>query len=149
MKKIKRAKSISDLLEIASKQCKKQKCRICIAFNNPDHVKWIMNDGFTSEFPYARYHCGQLEIRFEKDTGGYSIIDIISPVCFYMRYKRYDYVLMDSSVSDDMKCIVGATAVRGCFFTKNDKVCYRRDKRKNIIQEFTLAEEWPLLSKTK
>ena len=145
MKKIRRAKSISDLLEIAFKQCRKQKCRICMVFNNPKHVRWIANEGITFKLPYARYDSGRLEIRFERDKDGYSKIDIMSPAYSYMRGRRYDYVLIDSSLSDDDKCIIKAMTVRNYWFITNKKISYRKDKRKNIIQEFTLAEEWPLL----
>lgn len=149
MKKIKRAKSISDLLVITSKQCWKTPCRIGIWFNNAQDIRRIIDDGLVSDLPLARYNMGLLRIRFDRHMGNDSWLELISPAYPYPRGKRYDYILIDSTLPDEAKIIASAMTVKGCFFIKNDKICYRRDRRKNTIQEFTLAEEWPLLSKTK
>ena len=145
MKKIKRAKSISDLIEIASKQCLKERCRVGIWFNIAEDIHRIVDDRLVSDLPLARYNEGLLRIRFDRHMGNDSWLEFISPAYPYPRGKRYDYIFIDSTCPDEAKLIARAMTVRGHFFVKNDKICYRRDRRKNTIQEFTLAEEWPLL----
>lgn len=145
MKTIKNANSISDLIEIVSKQCWKERCRVGIWFNSAEDIHRIVDDGLVSDLPLARYNDGLLRIRFDRHMGNDSWMEFISPVYPYPRGKRYDYILIDSTLSDEAKIIARAMTVKGHFFVKNNKMCYRRDKRKNTIQEFTLAEEWPLL----
>lgn len=145
MKNIKRAKNVQELLKIASNQCQKTPCRVGIWFNSAENIHHIVDDGLVSGLHIDRYNMGLLRIRFDcKKT--YSWMELISLVYPYPRGKRYDYILMDSTLPDEAKIIARAMTVKGHFFTKNGKTCYRRDKRKNTIQEFTLAEEWPLLA---
>ena len=146
MNKIKRAKNISDLIKIASKQCLKEECRVGIWFNSAEDVRRIVDGGLMSDLCIDRHDMGLLRVRFDIDDDKRSWMELISLEYPYPRGKRYDYILIDSTLSDEAKIIAGAMTVRGCFFVKNDKRCYRRDKRKNSIQEFTLAEEWPLLA---
>ena len=149
MKKIKNAKSISDLIKIVSKQCRKERCRVGIWFNSAKDIQQIVDDGFVSDLPFDRHVTGLLRIRFDRPRNNNSWMELISLEYPYPRGKKYDYILIDSTLSDEAKIIARAMTVRGHFYVKNDKMCYRRDKRKNTIQEFTLADEWPLLSKTK
>lgn len=145
MKNIKCAKSIQELLLIASKQCKKESCRVGIWFNDAENIRRIINDGFAVDLTWVRYDSGLLKMCVERCDDTHSWIEVISPAYPYPRGKRYDYILIDSTLPDEAKIIARAMIVRGCFFMKNDKAYYRRDKRKNSIQEFTLAEKWPLL----
>lgn len=149
MKNIKSAKNVQELLWITSKQCKKEPCRVGIWFNDSENIRRIINDGFVVDLTWTRYDSGLLRMCVNSRCGKYSWIELISPIYPYPRGKRYDYILIDSTLPDEAKIIARAMTVRNSFFVTNDKPCYRRDKRKNPIQEFTLAEEWPLLNTTK
>ena len=145
MKKIKRAKNISDLLKIASKQCRKEACRVGIWFHSAKDIHRIVDNGLMSDLHIDRHDMGLLRVRFDIGENKRSWIELISLEYPYPCGKRYNYIFIDSTLPDEAKIIARAMTVRGCFFVKNDKPCYRRDKRKNVIQEFTLADEWPLL----
>jgi hypothetical protein len=145
MKKIKRAKSISDLVVIVSKQALKEPCHIGVVFSNSTDVEKLLMSGLVTDLPWKSWSNNMLEVRFQLDVSSYSTIEFFAMDVMRMCGKRYDYILIDSTLSDEAKIIARAMTVKGHFFVKNDKVCYRRDRRKNTIQEFTLAEEWPLL----
>ena len=89
-----------------------------------------------------------LRVCFQHDTSSYSIIDFFALDIPRMCGKRYDYILMDSQICEEGKIILKACTVRyfGFSLGKDVPVFKRhRDRRKNVVQEFALADEWPLL----
>lgn len=148
MKKIKYAKSISDLIVTISKQALKEPCHIGVVFSNSADVKKLLTSGLVTDLPWQNWSNNMLRVRFQHDTSSCSTIEFFAIDIPRMHGKRFDYILMDSRLTDDEKLVLKCTTFRGCGFLVGDKSKLRthKDKRKNIIQEFTLAEEWPLLT---
>jgi hypothetical protein len=152
MKKIKNAKSISDLIVAVSKQAKKEPCRIGVVFSDSSDVEKLLLSRLVVDLPWKSWSNNMLKVRLQLDASSYSAIDFFAMDIPRMRGKRYDYILMDSKICDEGKAVLRACTVKyfGFFLGKDMPQAKRqKDKRKNAIQEFTLAEEWPLLSKTK
>ena len=152
MKKIKRAKSISDLIVAVSKQALKEPCRIGVAFSDSADVEKLLMSGLVTDLPWQSWSNNMLKVCIQHDIPPNSTIEIFAMDIPRMCGKRFDYILMDSKICEEGKMVLRACTVKyfGFSMGKNGPVFKRqKDKRKNIIQEFTLAEEWPLLSKTK
>lgn len=152
MKKIKYAKSFSDLVVIVSKQALKEPCRIGVVFSDSADVKKLLLSRLVIDLPWKSWSNNMLRVRFQHDISSYSTIDFFAMDIPRMCGKRYDYILMDSKICEEGKIVLKACTVKyfGFSMGKTGAVFKRpKDRRKNIIQEFTLAEEWPLLNKTK
>ena len=145
MKKIKHAKSISDIITIAMAQCEAETCRVGIAFANKDDVVKLSKSGLIQGLLYGGIVRGRIHGVF----GNRSTIDIFDmQTSAMMCGKRYDYVLMDSQICEEGKIILKACTVKYFGFSlgkDGPKEIRLKDRRKNVVQEFTLAEEWPLL----
>jgi hypothetical protein len=65
----------------------------------------------------------------------------LNPVA--IRGQRYDYILMDSNLTDEEKCICRSCTCSNTAFKLGKGIPFKtpKDKRKNIVQEFTLADE--------
>ena len=152
MKKIKRAKSISDLIVAVSKQAKKEPCHIGVVFSDSADVEKLLLSKLVVDLPWKSWSNNMLRTRIQLDISSYSTIDFFAVDIPRMRGKRYDYILMDSKICEEGKIVLKACTVKyfGFSLGKDGPVFKKqKDRRKNVVQEFTLAEEWPLLSKTK
>lgn len=147
MKRIKCAKDVFDLISIATKQCNEEKCRVGVVFADTSYVELLKISPIELFLPDSTYSNGVIRARIGRESD-YSIIDFFAMDIPRMCGKRYDYILMDSQIGEEGKRVLGACTVKyfGFHLGKNGPKEKRlKDKRKNIIQEFTLAEEWPLL----
>lgn len=152
MKKIKHAKSISDLIVAISKQALQEPCRIGVVFSDSTDVEKLLLSGLVTDLPWKSYSNNILKVRLQLDISSYSTIDFFAIDISRMRGKRYDYILMDSKICEEGKMVLKACTVKYFGFSlEKDWPVFKRqkDRRKNTIQEFTLAEEWPLLNNTK
>ena len=152
MKKIKNAKSISDLIVAVSKQAKKEPCHIGVVFANSADVEKLLLTRLVADLPWKSWSNNMLKVRFQLDISSYSTIDFFAMDIPRMCGKRLDYILMDAKICEEGKMVLRTCTIKyfGFSLGKDGPVFKKqKDKRKNIIQEFTLAEEWPLLSKTK
>lgn len=151
MKKIKRAKDVFDLISIATKQCKEEKCRVGVVFAYTSCVELLKISPIELFLPNSTYSNGIIRARIGRESD-YGIIDFFAMDIPRMCGKRYDYILMDSRICEEGKRVLGACTVRyfGFSLGKDEPKEKRlKNRRRNVVQEFTLAEEWPLLSKTK
>ena len=146
MKNIKRANDIFDLISIATKQCKREHCRVGVVFTDTSYVEKLKLSGIELLLPDLSFSNGVLRTRIKRDTD-YSTIDFFAMDIPRMHGKRFDYLLIDSRLTDEEKIVLKCTTFRGCGFFVGDKGKFRthKDRRKNVVQEFTLAEEWPFL----
>lgn len=152
MKKINRAKSISDLVVVICKQAKKEPCRIGVVFSDSTDVEKLLTSILVADLPWQSWSNNMLRVRFQLNVSSYSTIDFFAIDIHRMCGKRFDYILMDSKICEEGKSVLRACTVKylGFYVGKDMPQAKRqKDKRKNVIQEFTLAEEWPFLSNTK
>ena len=144
MESIKNARHMSEVIIAASKQCMKEKCRIGVAFANKESVERLVSSGLVSDLTCVSFTRGMLRTRFKNQ----SIINFFDMSIERMLGQRYDYILMDSQLSDDAKIVLRTTTFKPAGFKlgKNTPLIETsKDERKNIVQEFILADKWPLL----
>ena len=152
MKNIKRAKSLVDIINAASKQALKEPCHIGVVFNNSSDVEKLIASRLAVDLLWKRGSYNMLQCVVEHDMPPHSKIDFFAMDIPRMCGKRYDYILMDSQICEEGKIILKACTVKyfGFYLGKDGPKEKRiKDRRKNVVQEFTLAKEWPFLSKTK
>ena len=137
------------MITTAIAQCEGETCKVGIAFANKYDVVKLSKSGLIPDLPYVCIVRGGIHGVF----GNRSTIDIFDmQTAAMMCGKRYDYILMDSQICEEGKIILKACTVKYfgfCLGKDGPKEKRIKDKRKNVVQEFTLSEEWPLLSKTK